>query len=100
MKIVKWGSRRIKVSFNERKVEEQQKHEGGFIHGFVNKSTDEIYIRSKTALANQRMTLWHELSHLIYDTLASLSDESLAEINARFIDEIISRNKWIRELYK
>lgn len=98
--IVRWGSRKIKVFFNERKVEKQQEKEGGFIHGFVDKSTDEIYIRSKTALANQRMTLWHELSHLIYDTLSSLSDESLSEINARFIDEIMSRNKWIRELYK
>lgn len=98
--IVKWGSRRIKVSFNERAVEKEQKNYNAYIVGYANKETDEVYIRTKITKPLQNITLWHELSHLCYDSLSTLSDESLAEINARFVSEVLDRNKWIFQLYE
>ena len=41
------------------------------------------------------------VSHLTFDFLGSFSDEGLAEINGRLIDEVLIRNHWIiGELYK
>jgi len=98
--IVRWGSRTIAVFFNEKAVEKEQKNYNAYIVGFANKEKDEIYIRTKITKVLQRITLWHELSHLCYDSLSTLSDESLVEINARFVDEVFIRNVWVRKLYE
>lgn len=101
MKIVKMGSRRIKIFFNERKIDEYAKEKNkGYIHGFCDREKDEIYIRSKLPAVLKRICLWHELGHLSFDFLRNLSDETLVETNGRFIDEILDRNKWVRLLYK
>ena len=101
MKIVKMGSRKIKVYFNERKIEEYAKSRNkGYIHGFCDREKDEVYIRSKLPPLLKRICLWHELGHLCFDFLRNLSDETLVEVNARFVCEILERNKWVRELYK
>jgi len=98
---IKWGSRKIKVYFNDKKVNKYEKERGGsFIYGYVDRQLDVMYIRKEMPIALKRLTLWHELSHLFYDSLESLVNETSAELNSRFIEEIFDRNRWIRELYK
>jgi len=104
MRILKLGSRTIKVYFSDRKVDEHEKtvrgKRDGYCQGYSDKGLDEICVRNSIPDALKRICFWHELGHLVYDFLGSLSDESLAEINARLIDEVLIRNKWVRELYK
>jgi Zn-dependent peptidase ImmA (M78 family) len=101
MKIVKLGSRKIKVYFNDKKVDEYEKEGNkGYVHGFCDRGMDEVFIRKSLPPTNQRICLLHELGHLCFDFLRNLSDESLVEINARFIDELFIRNVWIRKLYE
>ena len=101
MKILRLGSRNIKVYFNEKAVDkyEEREKKQGYCHGYCDRGTDEIYIRSSLPLILKRLTLWHELTHLHFDWLTSLSNESIAEINARYIDEILERNRWVKEMY-
>jgi len=103
VKVINLGSRTIRVYFSDRKVDVYEKTDrgkrDGYCQGYCDRGTDEVFIRSSLSDALKRICLWHELGHLVYDSLGSLSDESLVEINARLIDEIIFRNKWVREMY-
>jgi len=104
MKIVKLGSRKIKVYFNEKAVDKYEKtargKKDGYCHGYCDRGKDEIYIRSGLPNSLKRLTFWHELNHLHFDWLTNLGNESIAEINSRYIDEVFSRNRWVRELYE
>lgn len=102
MKIVKVGSRKIKVYFSDKKVVEKLKKfkKGKYAHGTSDKEKDEICIRHSLPLELRRICFWHELNHLLYDFLDILGIESSAEISARYIDEVLSRNVWVREMYK
>ena len=103
MRILKLGSRTIRVYFSDKKVDEYEKSKrgkvDGYCHGYSDKETDTICVRSGLPNTLKRICFWHELGHLVYDFLGSLSDESLTEINARLIDEILSRNRWVKEMY-
>jgi len=101
MKIVKWGSREIKIHFDTKKIEEwQKKYNMGYVHAFIDKETEDIYIRKELSIVLKRIAFWHDLTHLVFDCLDNLSNETCAEINARFIDEILARNEWIiKEFY-
>lgn len=100
MKIVKWSNRKIKIYFNEKKVQELTEKRKYYVFGFLDKQEDIIYIRSKMSLGATRRCIWHELFHILFLSMGTLDDESLVETCARFTNEIFDRNKWIRELYK
>jgi len=103
MRRIKLGSRDIMVYFSDKKVDDYMKDgggKGGYVRGFCDKGVDIIVIRKNLPLPLLRICLWHELSHMVYDFMGDLSDESMVEINARYVDEILDRNRWVRELYK
>ena len=101
MKILKLGSRKIKVYFSDKKLLKslKKRKEGKYVHGSSDKETDEIFIRSSLPLELRRICFWHELNHLLYDFLDILGIESSAEISARYVDEVLTRNKWVKEMY-
>jgi len=100
-KVIRLGSRRIKVYFDDKYVDEYEKVKGnkGYCHAFCDRKTDTIYVRESLSLILKRMALLHELTHLVFDYLNVLDNETLAELNARYIDELFMRNGWIRKMY-
>jgi len=101
MKIIRLGSRKIRVYFNEKAVEkyEKEKNRGSYVHGYFDSGLDEMYIRESLSPILKRICLFHELGHAHFDCLHNLGNETIAEILARLIDEIFSRNKWVGEMY-
>ena len=101
MQVVKLGSRNIKIYFNEKAVDkyEKEKNKGSYVHGYIDSGLDEIYIRESLSPTLKRICLFHELGHAHFDCLHNLGNETIAELLGRFIDEVFSRNKWVRGLY-
>lgn len=102
MKIIKWGDRKLKVYFSTRKIEKLEKElkiKDKMFYGSSNIGKGLIYIRTNVDKKFQRCTLWHELHHFLLHSLGALETEALVEMSARFVDEILARNKWVRELY-
>jgi len=101
MKIIKWSNRKIKVYFDSKKCEELKKELDleEIPYGYTINSESKIVIRTNVDEVIQRITLWHELGHILLNSMGSLDSEATVETYARFIDEIFDRNKWVRELY-
>ena len=101
IKTIKWSNRKIKIYFDTKRVEGLKKelHLDETPYGYTINSESKIVIRTNMDKVIQRTTLWHELGHILLNSLGGLDSEATVETYARFIDEVFSRNKWLRQLY-
>ena len=99
--IVKWSNREIEVYFDDEYLDilDRGRDDGRKTYGYCEMTDDKIFIRDSLPDKHKRSTLWHELNHFLLLALKNMSDEVITELFARFVDEILSRNKWVRELY-